>query len=593
MSAAPLPAPHPQSPAGFTLPAVRHLALEWWIPDDFGGMTTALLRRSRAFVTLGGAQVDVLTLDAGRDYAAITERLRERGALIPGIRVLNLWDDLSARRDIPPAAKLQVTDADMAPPAPDLVPQVVAGAVRTLTRFAGDGTTVLQVDHLRPDGSLLLRDRRDATSRGTVGGRRVTLFDHDGAPVRSWTKIWSLYAFWLDLLTAGEPAIAIVDSKVVARFAATYRRPNVTTVHVIHSSHLATTQRPYGPLLNHRESTVRRLHDFDAVVVPTERQREDLVALLGPAPNLTAIPNSIALPEAPPGGATRDQGAGIMLASLERVKRIDHAIRAVARAASSVPGLTLRVYGHGKLGSALEAEIERCGAAGRIELCGYDPHARDRFADASFTLVTSEFEGFGLVLVEAMAAGCIPIAYDVPYGPADIIEPGVNGFLVPAGDEDALAEAITRFVQSSPDQVAALRTRAMESARRYSDERVTEQWAALLTGALARTGLPATAFSVSRARRAIESSGTGLRVSVTFEVQGTAPSAVSIAIGRAQPPMEVRQAASVRRRLLKRDYEARAEFTAEQVGWMGDPASLDVAVVVTAGGSTQRVDMAL
>ncbi|WP_148040135.1 glycosyltransferase [Cryobacterium tepidiphilum] len=572
---------------------MRHLALEWWIPDDFGGMTTALLRRSRAFVTLGGATVDVLTLDPGRDYGVIVERLRERGGVIPGIRILNLWDDLAARHDLPGSPAEQAADDDGPVAGDELVPQLVAGAVRTLTRFASDCRTVLQVDHLRPDGSLLVRDRRDTAARGTLGGRRVTLFDHDGHPVMSWKKIWSLYAYWLDLLVGDEPAIAVIDSKVTARFAATYRRPNVATVHVIHSSHLAGTERPYGPLLHHRENTVRRLHDFDAVVVLTDRQRDDLQTLLGPAPNLATIPNSIALAEAPADSAPRAATAGIMLASLEEMKRIEHAIRAVAAASRQTPGLSLRIFGHGPRRALLQAEIDACGAAGSIELSGYDPHARDRFAEASFTLLTSEFEGFGLVLVEAMAAGCIPIAYDVPYGPADIIEHGVNGFLVPAGDEAALADAIARFVETDAETVAAMRARAIETARRYSDARVTGLWAALETHVLEGKMVRPVAFGLAGVQRTVVPRRGGLRVTMTFEVQRStvAPSAVSIAVGRAQPPMEVRQPASFHRRLLKRDFEARVDFTPEQVGWMGDPATLDVALTVTIGGTTKRAEI--
>lgn len=581
----------PAAPAAITLPPARHLALEWWIPDDFGGMTTALLRRSRAFVTLGGVNVDVLTFDAGRDYAQITERLRERGAIIPGIRLVNLWDDLAARRDIPTSLGESAAD-DPVPASHDgVVPQSVAGAVRTLTRLGADGTTVLQVDHLRPDGSLLVRDRRDAKKRGTLGGRAVTLFDHTGRPRQSWTTIWGLYAFWLDLLIDGEPAIAIIDSKVVARFAATYRRPNVTTMHVVHSSHLSTTARPYGPLLNHRESTMRRLHDFDAVVVLTDRQREDLDALLGPIPHLATIPNSIALPEPPAAGSARPATAGIMLASLQKMKRIDHAIRAVAAAQRSVPGLTLRIYGHGGQRRALQAEIDAAGAGESIQLCGYDPSARDRFADASFTLLTSEFEGFGLVLVEAMAAGCLPIAYDVPYGPADLIEHGVNGFLVPAGDESELAAAVARLAGSDPAVLSAMRERARETARLFSDARVTQLWAQRMREAAARKAAPAVHFSLSPVRARVTAVDGGVRVTAEFEVKGAGavPDAVSIALGRTEPPMEVRSAASVRRRRLRRDgYAATADFSAEQVGWMGEPATLEVAVLVTIAGTTKR-----
>ena len=78
----------------------------------------------------------------------------------------------------------------------------------------------------------------------------------------------------------------------------------------------------------------------------------------------------------------------------------------------------------------------------RVRLHGHDPHARNHFARSSFSLLTSRTEGQSLTIVESMAHGCIPIAYDIDYGPSDIITDGVDGFLVPAGRPDALRSRV-------------------------------------------------------------------------------------------------------------------------------------------------------
>lgn len=95
-------------------------------------------------------------------------------------------------------------------------------------------------------------------------------------------------------------------------------------------------------------------------------------------------------------------------------------------------------------------------------------------------LLTSHSEGFGLVLLESMAEGCIPFAYDVPYGPADIITDGVNGFLVPAGDVEALAARIHEFLALDEAAVEELRRNARATAAAYSDENITALWSAAL-----------------------------------------------------------------------------------------------------------------
>src|SRR5690606_367144 len=179
----------------------------------------------------------------------------------------------------------------------------------------------------------------------------------------------------------------------------------------------------------------------------------------------------------------RDPGGGIMLARLSTQKQVDHTIRAFALLEQHAPELAARVdvYGSGPLEEELAALIDEEGASGRITLRGYDPAASDRLTTASFLVLSSRYEGLPLVLVEAMAAGCIPIAYDIRYGPGDVISDGVDGFVVPAGDPEALADAIRRFVTMSESERVAMRRAAQQKARRFDDLSVTRMWADAFT----------------------------------------------------------------------------------------------------------------
>jgi poly(glycerol-phosphate) alpha-glucosyltransferase len=445
------------------------------VPDDFGGMTSALLHRSRAFVRLAGQPVDVLTFDARPDYAAIESRLRERGELIDGMRLVNLWDWLAEHTlaaDAPGTLDLERHPfTPLEPPAP---------GTRTSTRYADDGSTVLQVDSYRVDGTLLVSDRRDVTEPGRPGGRSVVLCDAAETPVRSWGGIWGLYRFWLDLLRNREPSFLIVDSKTVARFARTYRRKRAVIVHVVHNSHLAGDS-PSGGVRQSRREVFEHIDEFDGVVVLTERQRRDIEEQFGALPNLSVIPNSRDLGPRRP-SSDRERGRGIVLASFTGRKRVDHSVRAVMRASEEVP-VTLDVFGDGERRPEIEQLV---GGSPIVRLHGFDPRARENLAAASFILLTGRSEGFPLVLVEAMAAGCIPIAYDVPYGPADMIVDGRNGFLVRSGDEKALADAVIAIQRLPKLRVTLLRRNARRTAARYSDLEVTRLWSAELKDAAAR-----------------------------------------------------------------------------------------------------------
>jgi poly(glycerol-phosphate) alpha-glucosyltransferase len=438
----------------------------WSIPDDFGGMTRAMLQRSQAFVHLGRVTVGILTFDARPDYPDVERRLREAGELTDGMRLHNLYEWL--RVHPLPGGSLRLERHPLDP-----LPRT--GDAPTERRLAADGT-VLQIDHYRRDGVLLLSDRRDVRQQGVLGGRSVVLCGEAGVPVRSWGRIHHLYRAWLDRLTATQPSYLVVDSKTIAGFMMGYRRPHATTVHVVHNSH----RGPDDGFRSSRRAVLENAAAFDSVVVLTERQRDDLRALVGSGARLSVIPNAVPLPDR--ADDRRDVRRGIVLASLTSRKRVGHAVSAMLAAAPQT-GAHLDVYGDGEQ----RDELERLASLvpGAVALHGYRRGARDELRSASFLLATGTSEGTALALVESMAAGCLPIAYDVPYGPADVID-GRNGVLVPSGDVSALADAIRTLVTESPARLERRRRHARRTALRYTDEAVTASWGRELRAARRR-----------------------------------------------------------------------------------------------------------
>jgi glycosyltransferase involved in cell wall biosynthesis len=93
---------------------------------------------------------------------------------------------------------------------------------------------------------------------------------------------------------------------------------------------------------------------------------------------------------------------------------------------------------------ALRRELERKGVGNMVIWSGRQPHERcyDIAAESDVFMMSSRKESFGMVTIEAMCMGCVPIAYDMPSGSTEIIEHGKSGLLVPLGDYRAWAAAI-------------------------------------------------------------------------------------------------------------------------------------------------------
>ncbi|MEV8249691.1 glycosyltransferase [Microbacterium sp. NPDC076768] len=450
-----------RSPA--RLPAARHFALTWGIADQHGGMTGALLHRSRAFRRVGGVNVDILTLDDRPDYPEHAARLQETGVLIEGLRILNLWDEL--RQQLPRARGASPTAHTLLVPQEHDVVAMHEGTVLSRARHI-DGR--LAVDRFRRDGSLLATERDGEE-------QKIVLYTADGTPLRSWRTTWGLYRWWLDRLTGGKPSFLLVDSKTAARSVAGYRRENVTTVHIVHASHRVGGAP--GSLRASRASVLRRAGDFDQIVVLTPRQRADLtedLAALGVQARIRTIPNAVVLP--PPGSVVRDSAQGVVVASLSERKRLEHAVQAIDHAHSADPRINVDIIGEGPEEASLRQQVHELQAEDYVHLRGYDAAARSAFGTASFSLLTSTSEGLPLVLVESMAAGCIPLAYDIHYGPADMITDGADGFLVLNGDVSTLAKRILELQQMPPASVEAMRRRAIARAAEFSDEAITRRW---------------------------------------------------------------------------------------------------------------------
>jgi glycosyltransferase involved in cell wall biosynthesis len=130
---------------------------------------------------------------------------------------------------------------------------------------------------------------------------------------------------------------------------------------------------------------------------------------------------------------------------LKALKGFDYLIEALAEVRKTVPA-TLWIVGEGEERAALEKKAQRLGLQDCVRLLGFQNNPFKYMAAADVFVLSSLFEGFGNVIVEAMACGVPVVATACPYGPQEIISDGQNGILVPPADAPALAAGILRVL---------------------------------------------------------------------------------------------------------------------------------------------------
>lgn len=150
-------------------------------------------------------------------------------------------------------------------------------------------------------------------------------------------------------------------------------------------------------------------------------------------------------------------------------------------------GAHLWILGEGPERAALEHRIARLGLAGAVRLLGFQNNPYPYMAAADLFVLSSLHEGFGNVLVEAMATGTPVVATDCPHGPAEIIRDGENGLLVPPADPRALAGAMRR-VLTDPALAARLAERGSARAQDFHISRIGAEYGAMLRALVAPSG---------------------------------------------------------------------------------------------------------
>ncbi|WP_210604467.1 glycosyltransferase [Brevibacterium oceani] len=466
-------------------PSGKHAVVTWAIPDNFGGMTKALLHRSESFVRHAGVSVDILTFDWRESYEPVRERLRQSGALIDGMRVLNFWETVA---DIPDACLAEFVGTRNTSEAYEPLfesmhyPESLQG-MGSKKWTAGTEQQISVDGYFRPDGSLFLARVQELDSGGNVLRRRVRIYHRDGSVAGECRAIRELYFSWLDYWSSQNESFMIVDSKYAANLLVKYRRPHVYTIYMVHGSHLESNdQTPFSELSKSRGVAFQNLHRFDAVCVLTSRQRDHVITRFGDLGNLHVVPNGHTAPT-PDKGGEREAARGTMLAILSKRKRVDHAIQALLGPGKELPeGASLHIFGVGEEEQRLRGLIGESDDSGKVVMEGFTNEPYAEFGRASFSLLTSAAEGFPLVLLEMMAAGCVPIAYDVNYGPSQIIDDKVNGYLVRRQDPVDLRVAIDSFLGLSDDERTRMREAAIKKSAEFSDRTVVGLWKVVFNG---------------------------------------------------------------------------------------------------------------
>lgn len=218
-------------------------------------------------------------------------------------------------------------------------------------------------------------------------------------------------------------------------------------------------------------------HCADALIILSARFKKAFCRIAGItyAPKLHALSNPLLL--APPAPLSEKRKEILYVGRLPwQHKRVDRLLKAWKYLEPDFPDWQLTIVGEG-IAQDRYRELSRELSLQHVVFEGKQ-NPQDYYARARIFCMTSTNEGFGLVLIEAQAAGCVPVAFDSYASVHDIIEDGVNGCLVKPFDIKAYAEAL-RGLMSDDAKLNTIAKAARTSVARFDSEQIIAQAEAL------------------------------------------------------------------------------------------------------------------
>jgi glycosyltransferase involved in cell wall biosynthesis len=439
-----------------------------------GGLTRSLQERA---TLLAGRYERVLVLTTG--FAPQTDKvvaeLKARGGLDERVEVRNFFahSRWASRLGVPPAAPHDLGRRGVTTRAQGLQ----KGRPLRLADTKGSSRFPFQYRYFDTQGRLLLTTRPGPDSKHELRATRP-----DGTAV-SWGR---LVATWVDeeMADLTNPVLFSLQRSINDPVLLASRRAalKVASLHNCHyndpDDRSQGIKASYLPLLSNAAKV-------DAIVCQTQQQYAELSEDVPGAPLSTIRYPGRRTREEP---VSKDTSLVVMVAQLIGRKRVDHAIRAFPRVLAACPDARLEIYGEGPLHDELQQLVSTLDLEASVTLKGYSLGVGEAQARAACTLMTSTFEGSPRVVTESLSRGTAVVAYDIRYGPRDLIRDGVDGMLVGAHEPEALADAIVAVV-ADPARALEMGERASEIHERAPLEAFEQAWGEVVAAPVRRRTL--------------------------------------------------------------------------------------------------------
>lgn len=223
----------------------------------------------------------------------------------------------------------------------------------------------------------------------------------------------------------------------------------------------------YTPFLRRVRNCIYQ--SFLATVVLTENDRRKFAVALS---HVEVIPNMVSVIPLP--HQKQDSKTIITVGRLERQKGYDLLLQALPGVFAKHPDWHLNIFGEGGELSFLTKQRDELGLTDFVNFEGYVQHIEQEYASSTFFVMSSRFEGFPMVLLEAAACGLPIVSFDCPEGPGVLLKNG-GGILVPPEDVAGMTNALNTIIENVALR-EELSRQSTDVVAPYTSGHIYDQW---------------------------------------------------------------------------------------------------------------------
>ncbi|TSB48376.1 glycosyltransferase [Alkalicoccobacillus porphyridii] len=272
--------------------------------------------------------------------------------------------------------------------------------------------------------------------------------------------------------------VIINDSIELTNMFVSLDNKKVTKISTTHSNHLTAPYTYGAEVKGNFKNLFSHYKKLDAIVLLTDSQYYDVKKDFADIDNLYVVPNALSKIDAP--HIKKSANLINVIGRFDYQKNLIDLLKAFKIVLEKHPNCKLRLFGKGPEEESLNNFIIQEKMKGNVELYGYTNEVNLRLKESLFTVMTSIFEGSPMVLRESMSLSTPVVSYNLNYGPRDIIENNVDGYIVNAGDVNELAEKMNYWLEN-PDTAIRMGTKAAENVyNKFSEKKIFNEWIKLI-----------------------------------------------------------------------------------------------------------------